>query len=594
MVLNHLLKKGLIPGYYTWTEHGETSIREVGQTSVAIDYDDDDDAYDCRRVLFDSINGYNPTIQPYQPSNTIEEDVPNPKAKSFYDMLQASDEPLWEGCPNWTTLQAATALLNWKSHCNVLVSAFNFILPIFKSMLPKYNLLPDNLYVIKKSLDRLSMPSQKIHACINHCMLFYDDADKELTHYRWCNEPHYKSDRQKIPQLVLTYMKIVPRLQKLYMNKKTAKDMTWHNDHKTNEGIMAHPSDRKLSLVILGRKSPGQNLDVFLRPLIDKFVIVYESILKFDQWIREEEPFIKDEDLVNRREALFAQWFNNNVMLESNGDNAHLKCLAQYPLTNVYYCKGYLHENDYYGLLDEIIEVKYDSILGRCVVVVFKCTWFDPVQWVRVDHENGLVEIKHTKRGCTDNPYILASQAKQVYYTPYPYVKDLWAVIKTNSRGVYDIDEDISVVAADENNVDRDQFFQENERVIFEEHEFEDIASDENDDAELIYEEDESDKLSGPRPSHSMANSGQMRLEDHLTDDDGIEGIEIDEFADQITIGRAITEIIHFRYIEPWSAWGAVPQDKKDQMWLRFKQLHQWDPKKDELIRKCFIKHAAN
>nr|GEX78652.1 hypothetical protein [Tanacetum cinerariifolium] len=103
-------------GYYTWTEHGEISLQEVGQTSMPMDCDDDDDAYDCRRMLFDSINGYNLTIQPYQASNTVEEDVPNPKAKVFYDMLQASAEPLWEGCPNWTTLQAATALLNWKSH----------------------------------------------------------------------------------------------------------------------------------------------------------------------------------------------------------------------------------------------------------------------------------------------------------------------------------------------------------------------------------------------------------------------------------------------------------------------------------------------
>ncbi|GJT52205.1 hypothetical protein Tco_0978362 [Tanacetum coccineum] len=159
-----------------------------------------------------------------------------------------------------------------------------------------------------------------------------------------------------------------------------------------------------------------------------------------------------------------------------------------------------------------------------------------------------------------------------------------------------------------------------------EEDELEDIASDENDDAELIYEEESNygRRLSGPSPSHSRANSGQMRLEDHLTDDDGIEGTEIsvevshvvrgssipnqlpapgdrpmidlyaDEFADQTAIGRAITEILHFRYIEPWPAWGAVPQDKKDQMWLRFKQLYQWDPKKDELVRKCFMKHAAN
>ncbi|GKC48738.1 putative transposon, En/Spm-like, transposase-associated domain protein [Tanacetum coccineum] len=147
------------------------------------------------------------------------------------------------------------------------------------------------------------------------------------------------------------------------------------------------------------------------------------------------------------------------------------------------------HENDYYGLLDEIIEIEYDSILGRCVVVVFKCTWFDPVQGVRVDHKNGLVEIKHTKRGCTDDPYILVSQ-QQVYYTPYPYAKDLWAVIKTNSRGVYDIDKD--VIHKDIEEVANDLDDNTNDDDVKED-KFEDIASDENDDAELIYEEDESD-----------------------------------------------------------------------------------------------------
>ncbi|GKF92418.1 hypothetical protein Tco_0279137, partial [Tanacetum coccineum] len=135
------------------------------------------------------------------------------------------------------------------------------------------------------------------------------------------------------------------------------------------------------------------------------YVEVHESLFKFDDSIRETEPSIEDGELDRRREALFASWFNTNVMLASDGSNAHLKCLAQFSSTNVICCKGYLingykfhtqttyggrvtqnsgvcvkgvvsdqHESDYYGLLDEIIEVEYDSDLGRCVVVLFKCT----------------------------------------------------------------------------------------------------------------------------------------------------------------------------------------------------------------------------
>ncbi|GKC30096.1 putative transposon, En/Spm-like protein [Tanacetum coccineum] len=39
--------------------------------------------------------------------------------------------------------------------------------------------------------------------------------------------------------------KDLPLLQKLYMNKKMAKDMVWHHTHKTKQGSMAHPSDGK-------------------------------------------------------------------------------------------------------------------------------------------------------------------------------------------------------------------------------------------------------------------------------------------------------------------------------------------------------------
>lgn len=257
IVERHLLGRGFMPNYYTWDEHGETSIQEVGQSSTAMDDDNEDDNEDddYRRMVLDSMypSGNNPTFQSNVDSNTREEYVPNPEAKKFYDMLYDAEQPLlydaeqplWEGCTDWSKLQASTSLLNWKSHCNVPTSTFNFILPIFKSMLPKGNNLSENFYEVKKSLQALSIPKKRYDACKNHCMLFYNEEDLMLTHCRWCGESRYKNVREKIPHLVLTYLPIGPRLQKLYMSKKTAKDMTWHSDHKTKEGSMVHPSDGK-------------------------------------------------------------------------------------------------------------------------------------------------------------------------------------------------------------------------------------------------------------------------------------------------------------------------------------------------------------
>ncbi|GJS21364.1 hypothetical protein Tco_0449996 [Tanacetum coccineum] len=41
-------------------------------------------------------------------SEPLEEQAPNSYAKEYYDMLEADDEPLYEGCQKYSTLEAAT------------------------------------------------------------------------------------------------------------------------------------------------------------------------------------------------------------------------------------------------------------------------------------------------------------------------------------------------------------------------------------------------------------------------------------------------------------------------------------------------------
>ncbi|GJT92693.1 transposon, En/Spm-like, transposase-associated domain protein [Tanacetum coccineum] len=354
---------------------------------------------------------------------------------------------------------------------------------------------------------------------------------------------------------------------------------------------------------------------------------INKSLFKFDNSIRETEPSIKDGELDRRREALFASWFNTNVMLASDSSNAHLKSYGGRVTQNSGVCvKGAVsdqHESDYYGLLDEIIEVEYDSDLGRCVVVLFKCTWFDPVQGVKVDKKNKMVDIKHTKKGCLDNPYILALQAKQVYYTPYPCAKDSWAIVKTSPKGVFELEEDISEVKDDDNHVG-DDFFQENERLI--------CTTDINHLASfeiwssfcilvdhvllfLVIIMSNGWRRSGPRPSHvdisGNGYAGSILLENHHADVNNDEGVAVsepgveasnatrgpntpnplpepadrpmistsaDEFDDQKSLGHSITSIIQFRFSEPWATWGCVPRDKQDQMWLRFLEIKHERP----------------
>ncbi|XP_057993145.1 uncharacterized protein LOC131174101 [Hevea brasiliensis] len=70
---------------------------------------------------------------------------------------------------------------------------------------------------------------------------------------------------------------------------------------------------------------------------------------------------------------------------------------------------------DYYGVLTEIIQLQY---LGGRRVVLFRCNWwdvYDRVRGVKIDEYGGVsVNCKRTLK--TNEPFILANQASQVFY----------------------------------------------------------------------------------------------------------------------------------------------------------------------------------
>ncbi|KAM0873062.1 hypothetical protein ACQ4PT_038316 [Festuca glaucescens] len=98
----------------------------------------------------------------------------------------------------------------------------------------------------------------------------------------------------------------------------------------------------------------------------------------------------------------------------------------------------------YYGVITQILELDYDN---KGNVVLFKCEWFDnrvQDKWVKVD-KFGITHVNrkhliHTGHKSSDAPFILASQATQVYYVEDPLAPDWLAVRQaTNQRDLYDM-----------------------------------------------------------------------------------------------------------------------------------------------------------
>ncbi|CAA3015386.1 Hypothetical predicted protein, partial [Olea europaea subsp. europaea] len=102
------------------------------------------------------------------------------------------------------------------------------------------------------------------------------------------------------------------------------------------------------------------------------------------------------------------------------------------------------YERDNYGMLTEILELELDYLgdVGN-KVILFKCDWFDINGGVRVHRRFGLIELNHKKKLQTNDVFILAKQARQVYYTCFPTKArdrlDWWVVVKTKARNVPNI-----------------------------------------------------------------------------------------------------------------------------------------------------------
>ncbi|KAL0406528.1 UNVERIFIED_CONTAM: hypothetical protein Slati_3966700 [Sesamum latifolium] len=114
--------------------------------------------------------------------------------------------------------------------------------------MPHNHTLPLDYYNTKKLIKDLSLPMEKIDACKNSCMLYWKD-DIDLDYCKFCGTARYKPTRVRNPNgkktsyAVLRYLLITHRLQRLYVSKTTAEQMTWHATHQMEEGSIVHLSD---------------------------------------------------------------------------------------------------------------------------------------------------------------------------------------------------------------------------------------------------------------------------------------------------------------------------------------------------------------
>lgn len=114
-------------------------------------------------------------------------------------------------------------------------------------------------------------------------------------------------------------------------------------------------------------------------------------------------------------------------------------------------------DKDFYGVLVDIIELEY--IHGNRVFL-FKCDWWDVSRRTGIHVDNHFTSVNVSKTWYKDDPFVLSTQARQVFYVNDTKLRGDWKVVqRIDPRNVYDV-----VEKEEENTItDSDDAYQQEE-----------------------------------------------------------------------------------------------------------------------------------
>ena len=148
----------------------------------------------------------------------------------FLAKLADAERPLYPSCAYHSKLSAIVSLFRIKTQSGWSDRSFDLLLETLPQMLPEENVLHTSLYEVKRFLKSFDMGYEKIHACVNDCCLFRKEFEK-LDNCPKCNASRWKINmctcdvKKGIPQKVLRYFPIIPRLKRMFRSEEMAKDL---------------------------------------------------------------------------------------------------------------------------------------------------------------------------------------------------------------------------------------------------------------------------------------------------------------------------------------------------------------------------------
>ncbi|KAH9803018.1 hypothetical protein KPL71_001620 [Citrus sinensis] len=271
------------PTYNTWVLHGENST----YSGMSMQYGDIE--------MTETYQMYRDQVY-FQEPNVSEHTHESSKVE-FTNLIKDAETPLYHGCTKHTKISATVSLFKHKVTHGISDKGFDELLQIVRDILPSENTLPESLYSTKKLLKTFDLGYEKIHSCINDCCLFRKELGNahmcpKCGASRWKVNERTEKIQQGVPAKVLRYFPIIPRLKRMFSVTDMAEQLRFglatdgfnpFQDLSTRYScwpvilviynlppwLCMSKDSLMLSLLIPGPKQPGNDIDVYLAPLVE-------------------------------------------------------------------------------------------------------------------------------------------------------------------------------------------------------------------------------------------------------------------------------------------------------------------------------------
>nr|GEW28931.1 hypothetical protein [Tanacetum cinerariifolium] len=501
--------------YTKWDKHGENDKQAITAqipVNATTEFVDDTD-FDMDFGL--EIPTYGPTT--VEMVNATKESFDEDDLANFQELLLDAEKPLYKGCPDFTKLFAIVKLLNLKGKYRASDKFLTELLGLLKKMLPAGNKMVEKTYQAKKLMRMMGSGYKKIHVCSNNCILYWKD-NKELTvcptygiarwkvdnkihkvrskmahskeDNRWCftspiDSQAWRTIDEKFPKIAkdLRNLRLGTSADGVGVNSRTRHHSVWpvlSVIYNLPPWLYMKRKFIVLSVLISGYS--GNDIDVFLELLVDDLHTLFETgVDTYDASIKENfnlqlgikpELFARQEEdkttlppagytVMNAEKDSFCETLSNirverELAISKDSVSETVRWISYgHEAYNINGCTFCTKSND--GIFYQNSGVSVEAVdlhISKEVETTRKAFYYE-AGGVKHDPNMGYTLVDLNTLGHKDDPFILSSQERQVFYVKDRIDKKLSIVFRTpikNYKDTYDeVDKEFSIVIHEHN-----------------------------------------------------------------------------------------------------------------------------------------------